>query len=165
VPLAVSSAARFSLNEPCREHSMNPTRPLCEFRLRLEPYPAKPSRPPWRGRLLSWALFPYSTHGLEGPLSAGSARPLRSALGVWSPPRRLPPFKPLPVLFHTGGAPGIAPSELSPPARYTGVSTRMHPRTVSLSGNPPRRRRRAGPLSRGSWVLTLARIPRGWRWD
>jgi len=144
---------------------MIPTRPLCEFRLRLEPYPAKPSRPPQRGQLLSWALLPYSTRGFEGPLLAGSAHPLRSALGVWPPPRRLTPFEPLPVLFHTGGAPGITPSELSPPTRYTGVSTRMHPPTVSLSGNPPRRRRWAGPLSRGSWVLTLARIPRGRAWD
>jgi len=37
----------------------------------------------------------------------------------------------VPVLFHTGGALGIHPSEFSPPGRYSNVSERMDPRTVS----------------------------------
>ena len=39
-----------------------PTIPLYEFRLRLEPFPASPSRPGRStGRLLSWASLPFST--------------------------------------------------------------------------------------------------------
>jgi hypothetical protein len=44
--------------------------------------------------------------------------PLRSAFRVWLPSWRLTPAEPVPVLFHTGGAPGIRPSELSPRGRY-----------------------------------------------
>jgi hypothetical protein len=44
--------------------------------------------------------------------------PLRSALRVWLPSRRLTPSEPLPVFFHTGGALGIRPAELSPSGRY-----------------------------------------------
>jgi len=45
-------------------------------------------------------------------------RPLRSALRVWLPSRRFTLSEPVPVLFHTGGALGIRPSELSPLGRY-----------------------------------------------
>jgi hypothetical protein len=39
-----------------------PTIPLYEFCLRLEPFPAVPSQPSRSsGRLLSWALLPFST--------------------------------------------------------------------------------------------------------
>jgi hypothetical protein len=110
--------------------------PLFELHLRLEHCPAKPSRPTAAGQLLSWALAPYSTSGLEGPHHAGFPCPLRSALRVWLPSRRLTPFMPLPVLSHTGGARGIPPSELSPLERYPGVSARGDPPTVSLSVVP-----------------------------
>jgi hypothetical protein len=68
-----------------------------------------------------------SSHGLSLPSAlAGSEvhlhgrcrRPLRSAFRVWLPSWRLTPSEPWPVLFHTGGARGIHPSELSPPRRY-----------------------------------------------
>jgi len=39
-------------------------------------------------------------------------------------------------LFHTGGAPGIRPSEFSPSERYPDVSARKHPLTVEPSGTP-----------------------------
>ena len=91
---------------------------------------------PQRSQLLSWASAPYSTSRLEGPLGAGFTCPLRSALRVWLPSRRFPPFGPLPVLFHTGSAPGIPPSEPSPLKRYPRVSARMDPPTVSLSVSP-----------------------------
>jgi hypothetical protein len=48
----------------------------------------------------------------------GFACPLRSALRVWLPSRRLAPFGPVPALFHAGGAPGILPSERSPLGRH-----------------------------------------------
>jgi len=47
-----------------------------------------------------------------------SRRPLRSALRVWLPSRRVTPSEPVPTLFHAGGALGIHPSELSPPGRH-----------------------------------------------
>jgi hypothetical protein len=62
--------------------------------------------------------------------------PLRSALRVWLPSRRLTPFEALPVLFRTGGAPGISPSELSPLERCAGLSTRADPLAV-LPGVAP----------------------------
>jgi hypothetical protein len=67
----------------------------------------------------------------RGSTYAGFACPLRSAPGVWLPPRRLSPREPVPALFHAGGAPGIRPSELSPPARYPDVTTGERPHTVS----------------------------------
>jgi hypothetical protein len=91
--------------------------PLFEFRLPPEYYPALPSRQAAARQPLSWTSTPYSTSGTEGPLHAGFACPLRSALRVWLPSRRFPPFDPAPVLSHTGCAPGIHPSELSPPGR------------------------------------------------
>jgi hypothetical protein len=47
------------------------------------------------------------------------------------PSWRFSPSAPVPVFFHTGGALGIHPSELPPPARYPGVSARKDPRAVS----------------------------------
>ena len=92
--------------------------PPVEFPLRLGPHPAKPS-PPRRSRA-------GSSHGLCLPsahqeskvhLSRAKACPLRSALRVWLPSRRLAPFESLPALFHAGGALGIHPSELPPHGR------------------------------------------------
>jgi hypothetical protein len=91
--------------------------PLFEFRLPPEYYPASPGRRAATRQLLPWTFAPYSTSGTEGPLHAGFTCPLRSALRVWSPSRRFPPFDPAPAFFHTGCAPGIHPSELSPPGR------------------------------------------------
>jgi len=52
------------------------------------------------------------------------ASPLRSAFRVCLPSWRFTPFNPVPVFFHTGGARGIHPSELSPRGRYP---ERYHP--------------------------------------
>ncbi len=68
-----------------------------------------------------------SSHGLLLPTAHKARRstccglclgPLRSALRVWLPSRRLTPSAPLPAFFHAGGAHGIRPAELSPPERY-----------------------------------------------
>jgi hypothetical protein len=85
-------------------------------------------------QLLPWALFPYSTLGVEGPLTTGFACPLRSALRVWLPSRRFTPFDPVPVLFHTGSARGIHPSELSPLGRFP---SRFRDRRTHLPFHPP----------------------------
>jgi hypothetical protein len=75
-------------------------------------------------------LLPSALEGSEVHIFAGCTCPLRSAFRVWLPSWRFPPFDPVPVLFHTGSALGIYPSELSP-----------------LTGHP-RRFRREGPTYR-----------------
>jgi hypothetical protein len=62
--------------------------------------------------------FPSAHAGPEVHLHGQCRCPLRSASRVWLPSGRLTPSEPLPVLFHTGGALGIYPSELSPSGRY-----------------------------------------------
>jgi hypothetical protein len=84
---------------------------------------------------------------------AGVACPLRSALRVWSPSRRLSPFESLPVLFHTGGAHGIHPSERSPLARYPIVSDQEDPPTVPPGDRPAAKR--AGTPDAGLWGRPL----------
>jgi hypothetical protein len=88
-------------------------------------------------------------------------RPLRSASRVWLPSGRLTPSEPMPVLFHTGRALGIRPSELSPLGRYPLVSGRKNPPAVSpvVAPYPESLRNGAGPTGRGSWALTLSRVP------
>ena len=85
--------------------------------------------------------------------------PLRSALRVWLPSRRLTPSEPVPVLFHTGSAHGIHPSELSPLERYPPLSRSDAPTCRSQPPVIPPPQRRAGPTDRGFWVLTLPRVP------
>jgi hypothetical protein len=84
---------------------------------------------------------------------------LRSVLRVWLPSRRLTPSAPLPSLFHLDSAPGIHPSELSPLERYP---PRFRDRSTHMPFRPPvfpPPKRWAGPTGRGSWVLTLPRVP------
>jgi hypothetical protein len=103
--------------------------------------------------------FPTALTGCKGPLTAGVACPLRSALRVWLPSRRLTPFAPAPVLFHTSSALGIHPSELSPVERYPAVSGRKNPPTVSSLCIPCALQCGAGWRDRSFWALTLSRVP------
>jgi hypothetical protein len=89
----------------------------------------------------------------------GSAFPLRSAFRVWLPSWRLTPFEPVPVLFHTGSAHGIHPSEHF---ALTEASGALPPGQSHLPSGPlvlPTPWRRAGPAGSGSWDLTPARVP------
>jgi hypothetical protein len=72
LPLAISSAVWFSRKRLRWSRLSVQSNPLFEFRLPVECYPAKPSQPAAASQLLSWALVPYSTSGIEGPLAAGS---------------------------------------------------------------------------------------------
>jgi hypothetical protein len=75
--------------------------------------------------------------------SRGLAHPLRSAFRVWLPSWRLTPFDPVPVLFRTGSAPGIHPSEHFPLGRYPGC---YHPDAPTYrSTRRCSRRRSVGP--------------------
>jgi hypothetical protein len=113
---------------------------------------------PQHDRLLSWAFGPYSALGGGGPLITGFACPLRSALRVWPPSRRLSPSRTLPVLFHTGGALGIHPSELSPPGRYPRCFHRDRP-TCRLPELLSPAVAGVGPLGAGFWASTLPGVP------
>jgi hypothetical protein len=75
-------------------------------------------------------------------------RPLRSAYRVWSPSGRFTPSEPVPVLFHTGGALGIHPAELSPLGRYPRRFRAEEP-TYRLTRRCSRRRS-AGPAQRAA---------------
>jgi hypothetical protein len=125
----------------------------------LEYYPVTPTHPATAGRVLSWALIPYSTCGIAGPLTAGLAHPLRSTFRVWLPSWRLTPCDPLPVLFRTGSAHGIHPSEVSPPGRYP---ERYHPDEPTYRSTHRCSRRRSGRPAQQvpvSGFLTLPRVP------
>jgi hypothetical protein len=55
--------------------------------------------------------FPSARAGIGGPLVVSLPHSLRSAFRVWLPSWRFAPFDPWPVLFRTGSALGIHPSE------------------------------------------------------
>jgi hypothetical protein len=65
----------------------------------------------------------------------------------------------VPVLFDTGGALGIRPSELSPLGRFL---PRFRDEWTHIPFRPsviPTPERRAGPTGRGFWALTLPGVP------
>jgi hypothetical protein len=105
--------------------------------------------------------LPSAHQGSEVHFSRASPGPLRSAFRVWLPSWRLAPSEPVPVLFRTGRALGIRPSELSPlgrfPPRFRDRWTHV---PFNLSVIPPPRRW-AGPTGRGFWAFTLPGLPGG----
>ncbi len=162
VPLALAPAVRFSA---CGlGHHAFARAPSS---LRLEPSPEVQPRRRLADRpepvgSSHGLLVPYSTSGPGDPLAAGFPSPLRSALRVWLPSRRFAPSKPVPALFHAGGAHGVFPfgafpsrevSRAFPPAK--------NPPAVSPPGIPAARSGRAGPGDRGFGALPLAGVPRG----
>jgi hypothetical protein len=86
--------------------------PLLGFRLPPECFSVAPSRDVRRdgSHGPSHELrLPTAHSRLGGPLCAGFAHPLRSALRVWLPSRRLTPPGPAPTVFQADSAPGIRP--------------------------------------------------------
>jgi hypothetical protein len=136
-----------------------PMHPLFEFHVPPAYCPTHPSPSTAVDRHLSWAFAPFSTSRHGGPLNAGLPSPLRSAFRVWLPSWRLTPAEPVPVLSHTGSAHGIHPSELSPPGRYPPVSRTEEPTCRFSRRFLPPPKQWAGPTDRGSWALTLPRVP------
>jgi hypothetical protein len=147
-----TSAVWVSRNGPRWSRLNVQSNPLFEFGLPPESYPTSPSRPAAARQLLPWTMHPYSTSGTEGPLAAGFACPLRSALRVWLPSRRFSPFDPPPVLFRTGGALGIHPSEHSPPERPPVRFRTAAPTYRSSCKWNHLPRQEAGPAGRGFWA-------------
>jgi hypothetical protein len=121
-------------------------RPLVELGWALKHCPAEPSSQAAARERLSWALFPSAHTTAKVHSFTGIPSPLRSALRVWIPSRRFSPFAILPVMFRTGRAHGIRPSELFPSVRYCRRFRRQEPTcrfalrySCHRSGKPARR--------------------------
>ena len=98
--------------------------------------------------------LPTAHTGSEGPLHAGMPARFGPPSGFGYPLDGLRPSWSSPVLFRTGSALGIRPSELSPRERLPG---HYHPKgpTCRFSCRfSHHTRQRAGPTGRGFWVLT-----------
>ena len=132
----------------------SPVQYSLEFRLRLEisePYLAGRPQPASTSHGLS---LPTPHTGSEGPLHAGMPARFGPSSGFGYPLDGLRPSWSSPVLFRTGSALGIRPSELSPRERLPG---HYHPKgpTCRFSCRfSHHTRQRAGPTGRGFWVLT-----------
>jgi hypothetical protein len=131
LPLAISSALRFSCRRAPPITVKRSKRNLsASFALRLRTSQRtlagqpKPPAPLMGSRSLQRLRMRRSG-------SRELAGPPPSAFRVWLPSARLTPFAPVSVFSRTDSAPGIHPSELSPPARYLSVSARVDPPTVS----------------------------------
>jgi hypothetical protein len=102
---------------------------------------------------------PSARAKIEGPPVVSLPGSLRCAFRVWLPSWRLTPFDPWPVLFHTGSALGIRPSEHFPLSGIRDVSASEEPtyRFTCRCFRVPKHR--TGPTGRGSWVFSLTGAP------
>jgi hypothetical protein len=131
LPLAFSSALRFSLTGFDRSLFSIRSKPLFEFRVPPEFYPASPSRSAAADQPLSWALAPFSTCRFGGPPDRG----------FWLPATfRLQGFATLLTVYSLRALAGSvshrqrswdSPFGAIRPCRYPAVSDRMSPPTVS----------------------------------
>jgi len=95
----------------------------------LEYYPLQPSRSAAAGRLLSWALLPFSTLWIGGSLAAGFACPLRSTFRVWLPSWWLTPADSLAGYFSHRQRSWDSP--------FGAFSSREASRRITTGKNPP----------------------------
>jgi hypothetical protein len=131
LPLAFSSAMWFSLQRGSSgRYSASRSKPLFEFDLPLEYYPAKPSRSANADRLLSWALFPYSTLRIAGPLNAGSPTRYVPPSGFGYPLDGFLPSIPGRFSFTPAALMGFTLRSFLLPEGIRIITTRTHPRTV-----------------------------------
>jgi hypothetical protein len=111
----------------------------------------------------SLGLFrPTALRGNGGPRSRGFQPALCPACRVWLPSGRVSPSESLSALFHADGARGLVPCGVFP---FQKVATRLRTAEPTYRFLPPllSTKRRAGPTGRGSWALTLPKVPRGRR--
>jgi hypothetical protein len=125
-----------------------------------------PVRPPQRTDTSHGLSFPSARADFGDRLfvPGDSQSPSASACRVCLPSWRFHPAETGPVLFHTGSAHGIRPSELSPPATVPGAfpPERTHVPIVRPVHNAAQGSE-AGPDDRGFWALTRAGVPCGRR--
>jgi len=189
-PFALASALRSSDTRSVSQPFNQPTTPLVEFRAPAESCPTSPSRSPRRpspsriqnhspGRNRNYGPD-RSQHRRRQPRSAPLLdfaalqhfRIRRSTCRAASEPRCVPPpgfgypldgfLPPSPcrLCFTPTALVGLAPSESSPFERYR---ARLQADAPTYRFLPPLRSslsRRAGPAGRGSWALTLPKVPR-----
>jgi hypothetical protein len=161
LPLAVSSALRFSLGRARGAQSSDRTNLSSGFCPPPEYYPADPSRPAGADRLLSWASDPFSTHRISEVHSPQVCRT------CYVPP--------LGFGYPLGGLLPPSPSRFClTPGALLGLTLRSIPLSQGIPAFPrgrthipfnlpllPPPRRWAGPTGRGFWASTLARVPGG----
>jgi hypothetical protein len=105
-------------------------------------------------------LVPYSTSGIEGPLSAGLPTRYVPPSGFGYPLDGLLPSYPAPVLFRTSSAHGIHPSERSPPTR---CPVRFRPGEPTCRFTCRCSRRRSGRPARQASAPGFRPCKRPWR--
>jgi len=156
LPLALASAVRSFERRAAPEPVKTPVRPLCVLGLSLAFCPASPSpEAAARGASLG-LLLPTALAGLDRPVFAAnsSSEPApRRPQGLVTLSATLP-IQTGPAVFQTGSAPGIRPTELSPPATSPAAFPRpAHPTYRSCPTCCRRRLERqpaAGPAVSGS---------------
>jgi len=158
-PLTLASAVRFSLSRLRRlpvkvaDHVLSSS-----LLLPLESYPATPTRPAATGQVLSWALVPYSTSGIEDPLHAGMPTRYGPPSGFGYPLDGFLPAIPCRFCFTPAALMGFTLRRFLLTEGIACVSAWKNPPTVSLAVIPPPKRR-TGPIGLGFWALALPRIP------
>jgi hypothetical protein len=110
--------------------------PLFEFRLPLESHPVRPSRQAAARPLLSWALVPYSTFRIEGPLAAGLPARGVPPSGFGYPLDGLRPLIPRRVCFAPAALVGFTLRSFPLSKGIRGVSAGMSPPAVFPVGDP-----------------------------
>jgi hypothetical protein len=159
LPLTLASAVRFSLSRLRRlpvkvaEHVLSSS-----LLLPLESYPASPTRPAAADQVLSWALVPYSTCGIEDPLHAGMPTRYGPPSGFGYPLDGLRPAIPCRFFFTPAALLGFTLRRFPLLKGIACVSARKSPHTVSLAVIPPPKCR-TGPIGLGFWALALPRVP------
>jgi len=137
LPLAFSSAVWFFFPTGFAGYRLSDrTSPLLEFRLPLEHYPTIPSQLAAAGRLLSWALVPFSTSRIEGPLAAGVPARYVPPSGFGYPHGGFLPSNPCRSCFIPAALMGFTLRRFLLPEGIRGVTTRKHPHAVPPSVIP-----------------------------
>jgi hypothetical protein len=136
MPLAISSALWSSACGLRRSLVSFRSSPLFEFSLPLEYHPAIPSRTAAADQLLSWALGPFSTSGIEDPQGASTPAHTGPPSGFDYPLDGFIPSNPCRFCFAPTALMGFTLRSLLLSKGIRGVTTRMHPHTVWPDGVP-----------------------------
>jgi hypothetical protein len=135
-PLALAPTMRFSHNGFRWVLLSVQSNPLFELHLPLECYPDAPTRPAAANRILSWALSPYSTQRIEGPLDAGLPARYVPPSGFGYPLDGFLPSIPCRFCFAPAALMGFTLRRFLLSEGIRNVSARMSPLTVQPSGLP-----------------------------
>jgi hypothetical protein len=160
VPLAISSALRFSLRRTRWTQLSDQPEPFLEFRSPSEKPQRTLANPPRRASSSRGLSFPTAREGSEVRFTRASRARHLPRPGFGYPLRGLLPPSPCRFSLAPTALLGFTLRSLLLPR---GIHAFPHGCTHVPFLPPllPSPERRAGPAGRGSWVLTLARIPGG----